>query len=350
MHLLVSAVHLTILAMILTVTCVDGHDRGRVESKERLDLNLIIDQLNMTTASEIPRKRGVDTEVLATINGQLVSWTNTWTGQQYLEFSGAEHSATFSSTVAPATIANGKVDHTSTSLASIPSSTASSNLSSWADYPTGDDYVVDGFGAATTGKRVGLQDWDYIGNVGNPWGSNIIQIMEDRASQYKHVVRFENENSKVWCVVVWNSYGPGGGLNGFWSPHKALSFRIRPGQSVFVAIDNDSQGGWGAAEGGSLPINHVGQYASTWGEFDMSNAQNDGLSGWDVSCIVAELANMNVSGMQICNHNGKQCSSITQGAGAVVNAYTSADQGKKDKAVFQPAGPVRLIVKLGWSG
>ncbi|KAJ9480794.1 hypothetical protein VN97_g12733, partial [Penicillium thymicola] len=172
----------------------------------------------------------------------------------------------------------------------------------------------------------------------------------DKASQYKHIIRFENDNPKAWNVVMWNSYGPSGGLNGFWSPNKALSFTVEPDQSIFVAIDDDSQGGWVAAEGEGLPVNYVGDYSSTWGEFDMSNSQNDGLSGWDVSCIVAELASMDIAGMEICNHAGEKCSSITQGAGAIVSTYTSADQGKKDKAVSQSAGPIRLVVKLGWSG
>src|SRR2546430_1594844 len=78
-------------------------------------------------------------------------------------------------------------------------------------------------------KRSGSRDWDYIGNIGSPWGSNIIRVEEDVASEYKHVIRFENDNAKAWTVVMWNSYGPSGGLNGFWSPNSALSFTVEPG-------------------------------------------------------------------------------------------------------------------------
>ncbi|CAG8164468.1 unnamed protein product [Penicillium salamii] len=343
--------HILIAVLFMTVACVDSYDTGHAHLTVVFDPGLSNDQLTLPTVSEAPEKRSIGTEVIATINGQMVSWINEWPGQHSSVSSDAELSANPGSSVTPVTVATHKEDVTSSvSLVPFASSSASPSFSNWADYPSSGEYVIDGFGSSTTGKRVGSQDWDYIGNVGSPWGSNIIEIREDKASQYKHVIRFENENSKAWYVVVWNSYGPSGGLNGFWSPNKALSFSINPGQSIFVAIDNNSQGGWGAAEGDELPVNYVGEYASTWGEFDMSNSQNDGFSGWDVSCIIAELANMNIAGMQICNRDGGKCSSITQGAGAVVHAYTSADQGKNDKAVAQSAGPVRLIVKLGWSG
>jgi Na+-translocating ferredoxin:NAD+ oxidoreductase RnfG subunit len=326
-----------------------GHDRRHAHPKDAVELNVDVEQPAVTAA---PEKRGVGAEVVATIDGQLVSWINEWSGQQ-----SSESSPETESTAAPTTTATPTAAATTSEAAAVSSvsatpvasSSSSSSSSNWADYPADGDYTTTGFGASTASKRVGSLDWDYIGNVGNPWGSNIIQVSEDSASGYKHVLRFENDNSKAWTVVMWNSYGPSGGLNGFWSPNKALSFTVEPNESVFVAIDDDSQGGWGAAEGEDLPTNYVGEYASTWGEFDMSNSQNDGYSGWDVSCIIAELANMDIAGMQICNHAGEKCSSITKGAGATVNAYTSADQGKNDKAVAQSAGPVRLVVNLGWS-
>ncbi|KAJ5337666.1 hypothetical protein N7452_004394 [Penicillium brevicompactum] len=358
MHISNSMLLMTALTAGSAVARLHGHDRRHAHPKG-LDINLNVDQAQaaVTPAPEAPEKRGVGAEVVATIDGQLVSWINEWSGQQNSESSSSEaaeveSTATPTTTAAPTTAAASTSEAdavSSVSATPVSSSSSSSSSSNWADYPSDGDYTTTGFGASTASKRVGSLDWDYIGNVGSPWGSNMIQVEESAASGYKHVIRFENDNEKAWSVIMWNSYGPSGGLNGFWSPNKALHFTVESGSSIFVAIDDDSQGGWGAAEGEDMPTNYVGEYASTWGEFDMSNSQNDGYSGWDVSCIIAQLASMEIAGMQICNHEGEKCSSITKGAGAVVSAYTSADQGKNDKAVAQSAGPVRLVVNLGWS-
>ncbi|KAJ6044197.1 hypothetical protein N7499_006701 [Penicillium canescens] len=355
MHFSNSMLLMTALTAGSAVARLHGHDRRHAHPK--LDIDVLGDVAEVeaeapaVTPSPEAEKRDVGSEVFATIDGQLVSWINEWSGAQSSE-SSAEATTTPASIASPTSEAIVEATSEAASTVSptpVASSSASSGSSNWASYPSNGEYSRSGFGSSTSSKRVGSLDWDYIGNVGSPWGSNMIRVEEDVASQYKHVIRFENDNSKAWTVVMWNSYGPSGGLNGFWSPNSALGFTVEPGHSIFVAIDDDSQGGWGASEGEGLPTNFVGQYASTWGEFDMSNSQNDGYSGWDVSCIIAQLANMEIAGMQICNHAGEKCSSITNGATSVVNAYTSADQGKPDKAVAQSPGPVRLVVNLGWS-
>jgi hypothetical protein len=325
-----------------------GHDRRHNHHREVVDID-VEPAVNVITETPDVEKRDGDV-VHATIDGKLVSWINNWFGEEGESSSSAaaaQTTAAPTSTVAPA--AKSTEEAVETVKPTPVASTPSSGSSNWANYPSDGKYSTAGFGASTPSKRVGALDWDYIGNVGSPWGSNIIRVEEDAASGYKHVIRFENDNAKAWSVVMWNSYGPLGALDGFWSPNQALSFTVEPGHSIYVAIDDNSQGGWGASEGEGLSTTHLGQYATTWGEFDMSNEQNKGFSGWDVSCIIAELAKLEISGMKICDHSGDKCSSISKGASSVVNAYTAADQGKPDKAVSQGPGPVRLVVNLGWS-
>ncbi|KAJ5694451.1 hypothetical protein N7455_002634 [Penicillium solitum] len=350
MHFSKSMLLMTALTAGSAVARLHGHDRRHAHPR---DIKVVEPAVTAPAQVADVEKRGE--EVSAVIDGKLVSWINNWFGGDSSS-EVAESTAAATSTATPTAEATTSVEAISSvsatpvaSSTSTASSSSSSGSSNWASYPSNGEYSTTGFGSSTASKRVGTLDWDYIGNVGSPWGSNMIRVEEDAASEYKHVIRFENDNSKAWTVVMWNSYGPTGGLNGFWSPNKALSFTVEPGHSIFVAIDDDSQGGWGAAEGEGLPTNFVGEYASTWGEFDMSNSQNDGFSGWDVSCIIAQLADMDIAGMQICNHEGEKCSSISEGAASVVSAYTSADQGKPDKAIAQSAGPVRLVVNLGWS-
>ncbi|KAJ5500174.1 hypothetical protein N7453_009225 [Penicillium expansum] len=348
MHFSNSMLLMTALTAGSAVARLHGHDRRHGHPK---DVNLA--QPAVTAPAQVAdiEKRGG--EVVATIDGKLVSWINNWFGEESTdastEVSVAESTAVPTSTATPIVVSTTSAEVISSASATATASASSSSSSIPATgpaTPSDGTYSTTGFGSSTASKRVGTLDWDYVGNVGSPWGSNIIRVEEDVASEYKHVIRFENDNSKAWTVVMWNSYGP------YWRserPNAALTFTVEPGHSIFVAIDDDSQGGWGAAQGEGLATNFVGEYASTWGEFDMSNTQNDGFSGWDVSCIIAELADLHIAGMQICNHEGEKCSSIAEGGSNAVHAYTSADQGKTDLAIAQSAGPVRLVVNLGWS-
>ncbi|KAJ5094589.1 hypothetical protein N7456_010450 [Penicillium angulare] len=302
-------------------------------------------------------ERAVGDEVVATINGVLVSWINEWAGGVDSTTSTTSTSTSTSSssttsiyvpptttTAQPATFtSNPAVESTVT-----PVPTSSTSGGDWFDVPSSGDYSTSGFGGNTGGKTTGSLDWDYVGNVGSPWGSNIIQVSEANANQYKHVLRFEGAESTDQHVVFWNTYGPNGKMDGFWSPNKALEFKVPAGGVAYVAIDDNSQGGW-AAGSDSVPLSGIGQYAGTWGEFDMSSAKNNGFSGWDVSSIIAQLAGLDVQGMKICNHQGEKCSSIATGLASLLNAYTSADQGNPSLAVSQPEGPVRLVVNLDWS-
>lgn len=53
-------------------------------------------------------------------------------------------------------------------------------------------------------------------------------------------------------------------------------FTLTPGEYRYIAIDEDSQGGWAAAPGVSIPLDSQGGYASTWGEFDFGSSINSG--------------------------------------------------------------------------
>jgi hypothetical protein len=240
---------------------------------------------------------------------------------------------------------------TSGSGSSSSSSSGSSSGGNWYNTPSDGQYSKAAFGGAkdTSGTVTGNLDWDYIGNVGSPWGSNIALIDEADASSYKHVIRFEGAHDEPFNVLFWNTYGPNGKMDGFWKPNAALTFSLAKGAVKYVAIDDNSQGGWAAAQG-DIPTTNFGQYASTWGEFDMSNERNKGWSGYDVSCIIAQLNDLDILGMRICDHAGDDCSYIGSGLlGGLLHAYTSADQGDKTLAVQKAPGPIRLVVDLDYA-
>lgn len=133
-----------------------------------------------------------------------------------------------------------------------------------------------------------------------------------------------------------------------WYGNSALKFTMEPNEVKYVAIDSNSQGAWGAAQGEDLPVDEFGGYACTWGEFDMSNEGNNGQSGWDVSAIQAQAANLFVQGMQICTHEGTLCSSIGNELASVVNAYTYSERYIDGLGGTIKANAIRLAVKLDY--
>ncbi|KAL5335702.1 hypothetical protein BJX70DRAFT_310779 [Aspergillus crustosus] len=196
------------------------------------------------------------------------------------------------------------------------SSTSASSTSS-----SSSSYSTSGFGSRTANSGSGIT---YAGNVGNPYGSNIIEISADEASSYKYVAKLSGENSEPWIVTFFNKYGPDGLMNG-WFGFSALTLTLNTGETKYVAFDEDTNGGFAAAKGTSLPLDISGGYASTWGEFDFGSSGNGGWSGFDVSAIVPQKAGLAVQGMKICEEVSGVCSSITPDAAAVDNAYTTSE-------------------------
>ncbi|KAL3433363.1 hypothetical protein BDV09DRAFT_172058 [Aspergillus tetrazonus] len=204
---------------------------------------------------------------------------------------------------------------TTTTAATTSSSDASSSSSSSGSFSTA------GFGKKTVNKGAGIT---YQGNVGEPWGSNIIEISESDAEQYKYVAKISGQNSDSWDIIFFNKYGPTGLMDG-WFGHSALNLTLNSGETKYVAFDDDTNGGFAAAPGSDMPLDPGGGYATTWGEFDFGSTGNQGWSGFDVSAITAQAAGMTVQGMKICEEVSGTCSSITPGAAQVDNAYTKAE-------------------------
>ncbi|TPR10538.1 hypothetical protein CAN33_0022655 [Aspergillus niger] len=174
------------------------------------------------------------------------------------------------------------------------------------------------------------------------------EVSASDAWQYKYVIRMEGSNTKDWFVSFWNKIGPDGKMDG-WYGHSALNFTLAAGETKYVAFDENSQGGWGAAEGDSLPTDDYGGYSCTWGEFDFGDTDNSGWSGWDVSAIQAQNADQTVQGMRICQYSDKQCSYITTDAETVVNAYTASEASVDGIGGTVSSGAVRLTVEVDYS-
>ncbi|KAJ6069243.1 hypothetical protein N7499_011130 [Penicillium canescens] len=216
----------------------------------------------------------------------------------------------------------------------------------WTATPPKGEFSVNRFGGRTAPQGTEIH---YRGNVGKPWGSNIIIVSPEEAHTYKYVAQFHGAHNKPWTVVVWNKFGPDGKMNG-WYGHSAVTFSIAPGETRYVAFDEDSEGAWGAAPGDSLPKDQWGGYSCTWGEFTFGDGENNGWSGWDVSAIQAQIAKQHVQGMSICQADGQGCSVITPNADKVVDAYVESKKARNGIGGAAAPGPVRLDVLLDYRG
>jgi hypothetical protein len=219
----------------------------------------------------------------------------------------------------------------------------------WTATPPKGQFSTKGFGGRTPPSPPQEREIHYRGNVGKPWGSNIITVSPAQAHLYKYVAQFTGSNDEPWTVVVWNKFGPNGKLTG-WYGHSAVTFTLAPGETRYVAFDEDSEGAWGAAPGGKLPTDQWGGYSCTWGEFSFGDGENNGWSGWDVSAIQAQAAEQHVQGMSICQADGKGCSVITPNAEKVVDAYIKSKKHVNGIGGAAAPGPVRLKVLLDYRG
>jgi hypothetical protein len=323
-----------LLAAALTagsaVARLHGHERRHAHPKVDIEADVQVD------------KRAVGDVVTATIDGVLETWINEWSGLL------ATSSSTTTTVVqVPTTTAVPVVTSVPSAVESaVPAHTASPGSSgSWSDLPSNGQYSRAGFGGSN--YKIEALGISWTGNTGLPWGSNIIEVEESVANQYQHVVRFEGSQTDDWTVVVWNKMGPSGLMDGFFHPNKALSFTLGPNDVKYIAIDTESTGGWAAWKGDETPLSAYGSYAATWGEFTVRDAPN--FTSWDVSCIQAQNAGKPIQGMQICQHDGSSCSSITNGMGAVTNAYTSAETDINGIGGNVMVEAIRLVVNLGFA-
>lgn len=335
---------LTVLAAGSALGRLHGHDRRHAHPNVDANVDVEVD------------KRGANAMVTATINGVLVSWINNWSGQQTAN--DAQPTDTTTKHKNNKNNKNNKPNAPANNNAPAPTdaqptqttvnapTATSDNDKRWFAVPQSGQFSRAGFGGMT-GAQGSSSSIQYQGNVGDPWGSNIILVPHSKANQYKHVLRFEGSNTDKWTVIFWNKIGPNGQMDG-WYGHKALEFSVLPNEVKYVAIDDNSQGAFGAAKGNTLPVDTWGGWASTWGEFDMSNTGNNGYSGWDVSAIQAQAAGLFVQGMKICTHEGTLCSSITNSLLGIFNAYTQSLANVGGVGGSMKANAVRLVAKLDY--
>jgi len=238
-------------------------------------------------------------------NAMGIDWSSAWAAGQHSSTAAPVPTSTAAAVVAP------PAPPATTTAAAAPSeSSASSKLSSViSDVETLFDNLVGvsngrtSFGSATS--PIGTPGDDYIGNVGLPYGSNIILV--DSAANQQFTNTFTNSQSESITINLWQKAGPDGrALSGsaLAPTSTTLTFNLAPGESKTVAFQDNTQIGWAQA---CSSVAESGAFGTTWGE---ANFVSTG-SGYDVSAIMNSAGN-NYK-MTITSAEAPQCTSdITQ--------------------------------------
>ena len=277
--------------------------------------------------------REVGDIVTATIDGKIVQWVNEYGGPggQPTPTPAAETPTTTATTTA-ATTPSSTPTHSSSPTPDKPESESHPSSSSSSQGSSSSPQLK--FGGISSPKDNGNKD-EYIGNVGIPYGSNMLKLenVED-AKNFKYSNTFNNPTGDKISVIVWNKSGKDGQPQSGMSLPPNLKFDIPAGQSVAVAFDENSQVAFAQdcerdPQKGNLPN-------CTWGEVDFGDIRNGGWSGYDRSSIPNSAGN---TGLLTIACEGAKTSSKEE------NSFTSAAQTNAGGSLVP--GPAHFHTTMG---
>ena len=95
------------------------------------------------------------------------------------------------------------------------------------------------FGGRTSG-RAGATEDQYHGNVGVPYGSNMMAISTGDVDKYKYTNTFKNTGSNPLTIQIWNKEGRDGAPQSGMCEEPNMKLTVQPGQSQTVAFDENT--------------------------------------------------------------------------------------------------------------
>ncbi|KAL8933435.1 MAG: hypothetical protein Q9211_005787 [Gyalolechia sp. 1 TL-2023] len=196
------------------------------------------------------------------------------------------------------------------------------------------------FGGRTTPQVTGDRI-TYIGNVGAPYGSNMMFIPNDQVDNYKYTNVFKNIGQNPYPIIVWNKAGRDGRPLSGGCTEANLKFVLNPGESQAVAFDENTQAAFSRdCERGA------GNYPTcVWGEMDFGDirpddstgAGNKGHSGFDRSHIGG-------GALEVLTMSCVNCAGGAQTSSREENHFHSASQLSAGGQVN--AGPAHFLTEL----
>lgn len=280
-------------------------------------------------------RRAVGDVVTATIDGKVVSWANTYdggAGKAAKEAAPAAPQAQAASNPPVTTEPEPKPKGEASSAA--PASKSPDKSSDKSSSASSSPQASSGrFGGVSAPKDNGNKD-QYIGNVGIPYGSNMIKLNSvEEAKNFKYSNTFNNPTSEKITVVMWNKSGKDGQAQSGMGLEPNMQFDLQPNESVAVAFDENSQ----VAFSQKCEKSKVsGLRNCTWGEIDFGDLRNGGWSGYDRSSIPNSEGN---TGLLTISCKGAETSSKED------NSFVSAAQSHAGGALAP--GPAHFYTTMG---
>ncbi|KAL9036012.1 MAG: hypothetical protein Q9214_006322 [Letrouitia sp. 1 TL-2023] len=233
-----------------------------------------------------------------------------------------------------------------------PPNTESSSESTGEDHTGGGNSGLQGFhggapghfGGRTTGHQGSNKDV-YIGNIGVPFGHNMMGISLDDVNKQKYTITFKNIGQKEMKVIVWQNPGRDGTPLGGKGEDPVLTIVVPAGESRATSYDEDTHGAF------SLDCSRGmdGSTTCVRGEYNFGDQcpkqwdNPNGAQGWsafDRSCIEGGCDDVLKMTCLNCPDDGKARRVSDKG----INDFTSADQF--DRAVPVPAGEVHILAEM----
>jgi hypothetical protein len=188
------------------------------------------------------------------------------------------------------------------------------------------------FGGRT--EPIDTRDHDgYIGNVGIPYGSNMLLVDESERDDYKYTITLTNVDETPNTYIVWNKSGRDGRPQSGMGDEPNLRFTLGGKESQVIAFDENSQVAFSRdcqrnKLQGNLPD-------CTWGEADFGDLRNGAWSGYDCSSIPNTRGNVDYCKIEC---EGAKTSSH------LFNSFTSAAQTNAGGALAP--GPAAFYAEL----
>lgn len=295
--------------LVLAALGVAAHPSGHGHHHQHREVDAAVDKRN--------------TWVVATINGDVVSWT-------------ANYGDVATSTPTPSSSAS-SASATPTGDSTYDSDGTGSGISTYEAFPS----------CSLTSakiKRATESEISYSGNTGcDGYGSNMKLIKSNLKSDYSYVVKAVNNGSETMQCYAWNKIGPDGGINGFFLGNQALEFDVDADSYQYIAFDTNTQGGMCCAQG-SVSTTTYGEFLCPWLEFDFGDAANSYWSGFDASALVAGSVGGPYDYLKACTEDNSVCSTLYEGGGGS-NAYLPGDESADGIGGNLSPGDVSLVAE-----
>ncbi|KAL8676237.1 MAG: hypothetical protein Q9224_007305, partial [Gallowayella concinna] len=183
----------------------------------------------------------------------------------------------------------------------------------------------------------------YMGNVGVPFGSNMMLVDTKTAQKnYKYTITFKNSGSQEKKIIVWQNPGRDGSPLGGKGEDPIITIPLAPGVSQAVAFDEDTHGAFSLdCERGFEGSTTCARGEYNFGDLCPSQWDNvkgsQGWSGYDRSVIMGGTDAMSMSCLS-CGSGNEQMS------GKGKNEFVTDAQTHGGGAIYP--GPAHLLAEF----